>query len=178
VAIEQLRTERLLLRPPRPEDAASIFARYSSDADVTRFVGWPRHRSVEDATAFVGFSDDEWTRRRCGPYLIWDRSSSVLLGGTGLSLEAPHRAATGYVLAKDAWGRGLASEALNAMIEAARRIGITQIYAICHADHHASAHVLEKCHFSFDRTVPALTFPNLSPSRADGRRYIRTIGRL
>ena len=177
MAIEQLETERLLLRRPRLEDAANIFARYSSDADVTRFVGWPRHRTVQDATVFVGFSDDEWTRRRCGPYLIWDRCSSVLLGGTGLSLEAPERAATGYVLAKDAWGRGLATEALNAMIEAAQRIGISQLYAICHADHQASAHVLEKCQFSFDRIVAALPFPNLSPSRADGRRYIRTIER-
>ena len=40
-----IETERLLLRPPMQEDAESIFERYASDAEVTRYLGWPRHTS-------------------------------------------------------------------------------------------------------------------------------------
>ena len=38
---ERLDTERLVLRRPRPADAQAIFARYSSDPEVTRLLGWP-----------------------------------------------------------------------------------------------------------------------------------------
>jgi RimJ/RimL family protein N-acetyltransferase len=104
VAVE---TERLRLVRPRGNDAAAIFARYSSDSEVTRYVGWPRHESVAQAAAFIEFSDQEWTRSGCGPYLIWSRIDTTLLGGTGLHVHEPGRAETGYVLAKDAWGPNL-----------------------------------------------------------------------
>ena len=151
VAVE---TERLRLVRPRDKDAAAIFTRYSSDTDVTRYVGWPRHESVTQAEAFIEFSDQEWTQNGSGPYLIWSRIDATLLGGTGLHVDESGRTETGYVLAKDAWGKGYATEALRAMILVAQPIGIPQLLAFCHADHRASAHVLEKCHFTFDRLIP------------------------
>jgi hypothetical protein len=57
--------------------------------------------AVDDARAFVEFSDHEARCRR--PYLIVDRGDGRLLGGSGLAFEADDRASTGYVLAKDAW---------------------------------------------------------------------------
>ena len=145
-----LETSRLLLRRPRPEDAAVIFQRYASDADVTRFLGWPRHRSIDDTRAFLGFSAAQWERHPAGPYLIWTRDDGQLLGGTGLECVGPSEAVTGYVLAKDAWGKGYATEALNAMIDVAGRIGIARLYAFCHPDHAPSRRVLEKCGFMRD----------------------------
>ncbi|HEX2520507.1 MAG TPA: GNAT family N-acetyltransferase [Terriglobia bacterium] len=131
-------THRLLLRRPQPEDAAVVFARYANDPEVTRFVGWPKHESVADTQAFLAFSDAEWERWQAGPYLIWSRSDGVLLGSTGLGFETPYRAATGYVLARDAWGRGYATEALNAMVDIAPRVGVQRLYALCHLEHRAS----------------------------------------
>ena len=49
----RIETERLVLRRPRARDARRIFARYSSDGEVTRFLGWPRHRSVAETRAFA-----------------------------------------------------------------------------------------------------------------------------
>ncbi len=74
----------------------------SSDPEVTRFVGWPRHETVDTTRAFVSFSDADWARWSAGPYLVFSREEGALLGGTGLLFETPYRAATGYVLAKDA----------------------------------------------------------------------------
>jgi ribosomal-protein-alanine N-acetyltransferase len=48
-APEQVETDRLILRRPRRRDADAIFARYANDPEVTRWLGWPRHASV-DAT--------------------------------------------------------------------------------------------------------------------------------
>ena len=81
--------------------------RYSGDPDVTRYVGWPAHRTVEETRAFLEYSDAEWTRWPAGPYLILAREGGRLLGGTGLSFETSRRAMTGYVLAADAWDGGL-----------------------------------------------------------------------
>lgn len=58
-----------------------------------------------------------------GPYMIEARDTGMLLGSTGLLFETPSRAATGYVLAADAWGQGFATEALGAMLEVAREVG-------------------------------------------------------
>ena len=55
---------------------------------------------------------------------------------------------TGYVLSKDAWGRGYATEALSAMVGLARETGVRRLFALCHHEHAASAHVLEKCDFA------------------------------
>jgi RimJ/RimL family protein N-acetyltransferase len=107
-------TTRLLFRPPRPEDARSIFERYAGDPEVTRYLGWPRHLSVEDTQAFVAFSQAEWGRSQVGPLLIFARDSGRLLGSSGMLLEGPHDAQTGYVFARDAWGFGYATETLNA----------------------------------------------------------------
>jgi RimJ/RimL family protein N-acetyltransferase len=70
---------------------------------------------------------------------------------------------TGYVLAKDVWGWGYATEALAAMVDVAAGIGVVRIYALCHPQHRASWHVLEKCGFERDlRWTRQMEFPNLA----------------
>jgi RimJ/RimL family protein N-acetyltransferase len=161
-APDRIETTRLRLRKPRFEDAAAIFSRYAGDRDVTRYVGWPAHGSPDDTRLFLAFSDSEWTRWPAGPYLIESRATGALLGGTGLGYETPFRASTGYVFAKDAWGQGYATEALQAMVDLARDLHVRRLYAICHVDHRPSAHVLEKCGFACEGTLRRYAeFPNL-----------------
>ncbi len=157
-------TERLVLRRPDPRDAEAIFARYAGVPDVTRYMSFPTHRSADDARAFIAFSDGQWQRWPAGPCLIESRADGRLLGGTGLTFETPQRAMTGYILARDSWGRGYATEALRAMVALASKLGVRRLYAHCHTDHRASAHVLEKCGFEREGILRAHSvFPNLVP---------------
>jgi RimJ/RimL family protein N-acetyltransferase len=159
-------TGRLTLVRPRSVDAAEIFERYASDPEVTRFLGWARHRSIADTQAFLSFSASEWQRWPAGPYLIRARADERLLGGTGLGFETPEQAVTGYVLARDAWGHGYATEALAAVMGVAREVGVVQLSALCHPEHRASWRVLEKCGFVRDVTgAEQAEFPNLAPGR-------------
>ena len=128
-----IETPRLALSPPTASDAESIFDCYAGDPDVTRFLGWPRHRSVAETREFLDFSALEWDRSPAGPYLIRLRADGRLIGGTGLSFKNEHEAVTGYVLAKDAWGQGYATEALRAMVDLARQIGVVRLAALCHS---------------------------------------------
>ena len=172
-----LATARLILRPPMPEDARAMFESYTADPEVTRYLGWLRHTSVADTKAFVAFSQSEWERSIAGPLLVFARDSGRLLGSSGLLLETPYRAQTGYVFARDAWGHGYATEALGAMVALAAELKIIRLYALCHTEHRASWNVLEKCRFSREGILRRHSvFPNLSPIPLDVFSYARTLG--
>jgi len=173
-APETIETKRLVLRRPRASDAQEVFDRYAGDPAVTRYLSWPTHRSLADTLAFLSWSDEEWARWPSGPYLVFAGGGEKLLGSTGLSYKNPQRAVTGYVFARDAWGRGFATEALDAMVELARQTGVERLEAICHVDHQVSANVLEKCGFQQEEVRREhFVFPNLGPQKkADVCSYV------
>jgi RimJ/RimL family protein N-acetyltransferase len=175
-APERLFTPRLVLERPRGDDAEAIFG-YASDPAVTPYVAFPRHRSIDDARWFIGFSDAEWARAPAGPYVIRDRGTNALIGSTGLVFETRFRAATGYVLARDAWGRGYATEALGAMVDLARTLGVRRLLAHVHPEHTRSARVLEKGGFALEGVWRLHDeFPNLTPGEpSDVSCYVRLL---
>jgi RimJ/RimL family protein N-acetyltransferase len=161
---DAVETARLRLRRPCEADAQTIFTRYASDPEVTRLVGWPRHATVEATRAFLRFDADAWARSAAASYLIESRDTGTLLGSTGFLFETPYRAMTGYVLARDAWGRGYATEALHAIVAAAPALGVRRLFAYCHHQHLASARVLEKCGLTLEGVLRQYAiFPNLDP---------------
>jgi [ribosomal protein S5]-alanine N-acetyltransferase len=164
---ETIWTERLFLRRPVASDAQAIFDRYASDPEVTRYLSWPTHRRIEATQAFLAWSDADWARWPASSYLVFGRENSErLLGGTGIAFQNPALAVTGYVFARDAWGQGYATEALEAMVGLARRTGVRYLVAVCHPSHRPSAHVLEKCGFLLDEERrDAFEFPNLRPKK-------------
>ncbi|MFZ0744890.1 MAG: GNAT family protein [Terracidiphilus sp.] len=167
-ASEVIQTTRLLLRKPVPADAEAIFRRYAADPVVTRYLSWPTHRNVADTQAFLTWSDEEWDRWPAGPYVVFSRDGRrpTLLGSTGLAFKSKSRAVTGYVFAQDAWEQGFATESLQAMVDLARETGVQRLEAICHIEHKASAHVLEKCGFQQEEVRRNhFAFPNLAPQK-------------
>jgi RimJ/RimL family protein N-acetyltransferase len=165
--VEIVETERLVLRRPRVSDEPAVFARYASDPEVTRYMAFPTHRSLDDTHAFVQWSDAVWARwPQAGPLLVFARDGVTLLGGAGIVNDTDDRAQIGYVLARDAWGRGYATEALLASVEMARAAGVCRLEAGVHVDHPASCHVLEKAGFVREGVRPGrpTDFPNLPPA--------------
>jgi [ribosomal protein S5]-alanine N-acetyltransferase len=173
----EIETARLVMRRPRKEHAWGIFDRYAADAEATRYMAWPVHTTINDTYAFLTFSDVEWERWPAGPYVIFSRAGGMLLGSTGFAFETPDRAITGYILARDAWGRGYATESLRAMVELAPSIGIRVLSASTHADHAVSGRVLEKCGFVKEGLLPRhMVFPNLgTPLPSDVISYSLTL---
>jgi len=158
---ERFETARLVLKRPRPNDAAAIFSTYASDVEVGRFLAWPVHRTIEDTRAFLRFSDAEWQAWPAGPYLAWSADEATLIGSTGLAFEDSDTASTGYVIAKANWGQGYASEALAAMIRLAASASVQRLYALCHPAHKRSQNVLTKCGFVIDAAADnTCIFPN------------------
>lgn len=160
--------DRVRLRRPEKADAQAIFDCYGSNSEVTRYLSWPQHESLKDTLAFIKFSDATWEAWHAGPWLIEERESDVIIGSTGVVFKTATRVSTGYVLAPDYWGSGLAVEALQAVLKLLSDSKVWRVEAVCHIDHSASVRVLEKAGFEREGTLRRHTiFPNLAPEPQD-----------
>ena len=168
-------TERLVLRPPGESDAASIFARYAQDRDVCRYLSWAPHRTIDDTIEFLRRITGDNTAGRSIGYLIFARNGGELLGSIGGAIEE-HRIQFGYCLARDAWGRGFATEAGNAFIRAlSASPAIQRVQAFCDVENDKSARVLQKLGLQREGTLRQyLVLPNLGPTPRDVLLYATT----
>jgi [ribosomal protein S5]-alanine N-acetyltransferase len=175
---ERIETARLVLRRPLQSDADAVFLGWASDDVATRFMSWPRHRTLDDSRAFMDYSDVEWDRWSAGPYLMELRSSGDLVGSCGFAFRDWGMAEVGYILARHAWGLGYATESLAAQVDLAAPLGPITLEASVHPDNHASSRVLEKCSFERDRSSRATApFPNLADcGQVVAARWVRVLG--
>src|SRR5215210_762396 len=152
----ELETERLLLRKMRLDDAEAMFA-YASDPEVTRYVLFETHRSVEDSEAFLRLAVEGYERGDFGGWGIVLKDSGAFVGTCGVDVNyAPEhaRAELGYVLSREHWGRGLMPEAVKAVIRFGfGRMGLNRLEARCIAENVASARVMEKAGMAYEGTL-------------------------
>lgn len=137
-----LTTERLVLRRPVPGDARAMFDAYSSDPEVTRFLTWTTHESVERAHAFLRRCDAVWADGSAYPWAI--TVAGRLIGMIEVRLDG-HRAEIGYAISRATWGKGYTTEAARAVEEwALARPAIRRVWAYTDLENAPSARVLEK----------------------------------
>ena len=108
-----------------------MFERWAGDPDFTRYLSWPVHRGVEDSRAFIERVIGAW-RRRDGhlPWVIEDRMDGPI-GSVGVTLDA-HRVSLGMGIAPAWQGRGYATEAVRAVVEAALTDpNVHRLWAVC-----------------------------------------------
>jgi RimJ/RimL family protein N-acetyltransferase len=158
-----LLTRRLVLRPPRLDDAEAIFAAYSSDPEVTRWLLWRSHADVAETRAFmpqVVGAAREWH------FLITLAGAPI---GMISGLPSRHAAEVGYVLSRAHWSQGYMTEALTAMIGFAFSYpDIRRVFAYCDTENRASARVMEKSGMRLEGLLRRHTvFPNVSPEPRD-----------
>ena len=168
-------TLRLLLRRPVLTDAERIFQTYAQDREVTRYLEWVPHTSVETSKKFVAFCQDRWTNSVAFPYVITRRGDGELLGMIEVRPNG-HRANFGYVLARSYWGNGFMPEAIAAIVEITFELpAIYRIEATCDLQNKASARALEKSGFLREGLLRRYTIhPNISPEPRDSLLYALT----
>ncbi len=112
-----LSTERLILRPVRYSDAASMFE-YSQDEEVSRYVLWDPHRSVLDSYESIRDLRRQYRHGWPSSYAIALKDSDKLIGTIGFMwLNTENKSAEiGYSLSKAYWNQGFMTEALKTMI--------------------------------------------------------------
>ena len=98
------------------DDAPAVYA-YARDPDVSRFVSWDTHRSIDDSVLFLRGIQDRDERGISHDWCV--EHSGTAIGSIGLfNLEPMHeRAEVGYVLGQPHWRKGLGREALELVLE-------------------------------------------------------------
>jgi ribosomal-protein-alanine N-acetyltransferase len=172
--MEQLMTERLVLRPPRDEDARVMFERWTQDPEVTRYLTWRPHASVGQAEAFVQGSISAFREGKRLPFVITLKQEDLPIGIIELRLEA-FMASFGYVLARSVWGQGYMTEAARELVCQTLALScIWRVWAVCDVENPASARVLEKAGLQREGMLRRyMIHPNLSPDPRDVYLYAR-----
>lgn len=172
---EMIQTQRLLLRRPLPSDADAIFQGYAQDHEVTRYVMWVPHTSVENTRAFIANCDAQWTSSKAFPYAITRDEDGKAIGMIDFR-PTGQRAEFGYVLARPHWGQGLMPEAASALIAIAlAQPSIFRVQATCDVENRASARVLEKAGLSREGVLRKyVVHPNISAEPRDSLLYAIT----
>ncbi len=145
----ELRTRRLLLREFDRSDFGAVHE-YASDPEVVRYTIFGPN-TPEETLAFIERSVEERRHdpRRAFHMAVTRRDTGSLLGSCSVSLHEPEDrvAELGYVLRRDAWGQGFATEAAARMVRFGfERLGLHRIFARCDTCNTASARVMQKLH--------------------------------
>jgi len=159
----ELETDRLQLRPLKPEDAETIFRGYASDPEATRYMVWPTHTDIHQTLVFIRQCENN---RAGGDELTWaiiHKNHQQCIGTITVRHLSP-KAEIGYVLSKAYWNQGLMTEIVNQLSN--QLLALKDIYrvgATCHVENAASARVLEKCGFTKEGVLRYwAVFPNIS----------------
>lgn len=127
----------------RPVSATDLphWQRWHHDRRVTRYL------SPQDDTATANQLQRaiaHWQRHDFGWWTLWDGDRAI--GRCGLSYVGNTRSVElGYLLEPQQWGRGLATQAAQTVLEdGVDRLRLVQVLATVHPDNRASQRVLEK----------------------------------
>jgi len=154
--IFRLETARLWLRWPRASDAAAVH-RYGSKWEVAQFTARIPHPYPQGSAERFIFAAREGNSsgRDLTLMLTPIKGKRDPIGAVSLELRGKDRLTLGYALAPQAWGKGYATEAVEAMVEAAFSLTpAVEINASVRVENPASRRVLEKVGFQFLATGP------------------------
>lgn len=145
--IEPIRTEHLVLRDFVHDDWRAVHE-YGSDAEVMRYMGLVINTEAA-STAFVARTLESQTRRPRERYelAITLPDTGQLIGGCGIhvTVDRQRELTLGYILRRDCWGYGYATEAAQALLRLGfGDMGAHRIISDCDVDNLASARVMEK----------------------------------
>ena len=168
----RLETERLVLRRPRPEDAAAFFPHWQ-DADAVQFVGGVK--TQEQIDEMVERLLRHWDWYELGEFTVERREDGAVLGRVGLQLWDPRdwtngkrkrlegdvETELGWKLGRDYWGSGYATEAAAACRDwVLGGLGLTRLISLIALENVASVRVAEKIGETFEREVDNTPFPH------------------
>ncbi|MEO0448813.1 MAG: GNAT family N-acetyltransferase [Pseudomonadota bacterium] len=142
-----LRTQRLILRPPLPNDVRQIAERIGQKDVAWNLGRAPFPYQIADAEEWLERVPKGWVEDTAYVFLL-TRPEEGVMGCVGLDLKPMDVWEIGYWLAKPWWGQGYITEATQAVMTWAEETMTIRQFASGHfTDNPASGRVLEKLGF-------------------------------
>lgn len=144
-----LETERLLLRKPKESDAEPMFHNWANDPEVTKYLTWPPHGSIDVTRARIAY----WIGQEVDPetirYLITLKGNDEPFGSIDVVDYHDGVPEIGYCLARKLWGNGYMTEACLAFLKELAALGFAKAMIAAEERNIGSNRVIEKCGFVF-----------------------------
>jgi RimJ/RimL family protein N-acetyltransferase len=140
-----LETERLRLRMFRESDF-DAYARICADPDVMRYLGEGKALTRAEAWRQMAMIVGHWQLRGFGLWAVEERQTGALVGRIGLFRpEGWPGLECGWMLAREYWGKGYATEAARRSLEYAfGTLGQSHVISLIRPDNAASIRVAER----------------------------------
>ena len=130
-SLPELETGRLILRRLDPADARDLFA-YASDPEMTHWVSWEPHPSIDESKAVLAQIIAECEQGKRAQWAIVDKRDRKMIGMVGFNRWRQEEQALeiGFSIARRHWGQGLMTEAVRAVLRFGfRELGVDRIVA-------------------------------------------------
>ena len=139
----ELRTERLILRRYRPEDADDLYRYLGTDPAMYAYTGWNPYATLEMSKETVRRLIDCYDDKHVYSWVM--DADDVIVGTIGAYDYQDDHIEVGFSIVKAWQGRGLATEALKKVLEyLTENEKIPCVTAWCAAENIGSRRVLEK----------------------------------
>jgi RimJ/RimL family protein N-acetyltransferase len=151
-AANEIETARLRLRMFTPDDLDAM-CEITRDTEVMRYIGQGRPLTRDETQFNLTSIISAFRRRGFGRWALVKRDSGALVGYCGLSLGNDEVGVElAYMLARGAWGQGLATEAGHASLRYGfERLNLASVAGLTLGDNLRSRRVLERLGMKFLR---------------------------
>ncbi len=142
---ETIITDRLKLRKFKNGDEVAMYKNYVTDPNVTEYVTWNPHKDIEETRGFVNRWVDSYNEM-VYRWAICLKDTDEVIGSIDIvrAMFGYTTVETGYVLSREYWNKGIMTEALKAVIEYMKRVGVHRIQAKHVVENIGSGRVMEK----------------------------------
>lgn len=152
--MSELKTERLYLRYIREDDAQCIFDCWASKPEVTKYLTWHAHESVEQTKMVMGFWLKEYDEDpNCMRWGIELQATGELIGMIDVVGYRDGNPVIGYCSGPAYWNNGYMTEALRAVVQELFARGYEEIVIEAMEKNIGSNRVIEKVGFTRVATV-------------------------
>jgi ribosomal-protein-alanine N-acetyltransferase len=150
-----LKSKYLILRRFTVEDAEAMFANWASDPEVTRFLTWQPHESIEDSQRSLNKLVTGYERADFYFWGIEIRGTGILIGSieAGIKDDENGIVLVACCLGKNWWGQGYVAEALSALVRFFfEEVGANRIEARHDLRNPNSGRVMQKAGLRYEGT--------------------------
>ena len=152
-----IETERLILRRFKVEDAEAMYRNWASDEEVTKFLTWPPHSSVEITKDILKNWINDYKNKDSYNWAITIKENGdEPIGSIGVvdSNERINMVHIGYCISKKWWNKGITSEALKALIKYFfKEVGVNRVESRHDPNNPNSGKVMIKCGMKYEGTM-------------------------
>ena len=149
-----LETQRLTLRRLVPDDLDDLYRLYR-DPEIRRYFPEGTLTYAETKEELEWFLNGHPRHPELGLWATIYKETNQFIGRCGLlpwTIDGQDEVEVAYLLAKEFWGQGLATEAARAIAQYAfEKLHLTRLICLVDRDNRASIHVAMKIGMSFEK---------------------------